>query len=152
MISIMWANHKQSEIQMVKKIAQEHVPATAFIDGKRNFLPEKKNYYKILPDCNPNDQENSHKLKIATASSKNRKMNLHLKMKLTANASWFRLCEPNITNLKSKWPRKKAQAQVLTTDFIEGERTLLPEMNIYYKILPLDHNCNSNDQEHTHKL
>ena len=56
------------------------------------FLQE--NYsYKILPvhhHCNPNDQQNSHKLQIRTASSKNRKMNFRLEIKLTVNSSWFR--------------------------------------------------------------
>ena len=57
---------------------------------ERNLLPEKR-YYKILPDCNPNDQENSHKLQIWTASSKNRKMNFRLEIKLTVNSSGFRV-------------------------------------------------------------
>ena len=81
-----------------------------------------------------NNQEILHKLKIWTASSKNRKMNFHLKMKLTVNAGWFWLCELNISNLKSKWSREIAQAQVLKTEL--RERNLLPEINIYFKILP----------------
>ena len=90
--------------------------------------------YKILPvhryhDCNPNDQENSHKLRIRKASSKNRKMNFHLEIKQTVNSSWFRVAMwPKHNNLKSKWSREKAQAQVLTTSFIDKERNLLPEI------------------------
>jgi len=50
--------------------------------------------------------------------------------------------------MKSKWSRKIAQAQVLTTAFIDGERNLLPEKKIDYKILPVVHyDCNPNDQE-----
>ena len=33
----------------------------------------------------------------------------------------------NINNLKSEWSREIAQAQDLTTAFIDGERNLLPE-------------------------
>ena len=58
--------------------------------------------------CNPNDQENSHKLKIWTVFSKNRKTNFRLQIKLVMNSSWFWLCEPKINNLKSKWSRKLA--------------------------------------------
>ena len=46
--------------------------------------------------------------------------------KLTVNSSCFRLCEPKMNNLKSKWSRELAQAQVPTTAFIDGERNLLP--------------------------
>ena len=38
------------------------------------------------------------------------------------NSSWFRQCEPNINNLTSNWSREKAEAQVLTTSFIDGEK------------------------------
>ena len=77
---------------------------------------------------------------------------LHQKMKLRVNASRFRLCESNINNLKSKWSREIPQAQVLTTAFTDGERNLLPKIILFYKILPVHHDCNSNDQEHLHKL
>ena len=85
---------------------------------ERNLLPEIKKYYKILPvhhDCNPNDQEHSHKLQTQAASSKIRKMNFQFKIQLTVNSSWFQLCEPNINNLKAKWSREIAQAQNLNS-------------------------------------
>ena len=71
-------------------------------------------------DCNPNDQANLHKLQIRRTPSKIRKMQFHLEVKLTVNSSLFGLCEPNINNLKSKRSRDIAQAQVLTTAFIDG--------------------------------
>ena len=40
------------------------------------------------------------------------------------------LCEPNINNLKSKLSREIAQAQVLKSAFIDGERNFLPELNV----------------------
>ena len=64
----MWAKDKQSEIQMVKEISTSK--------GKFQQLPslmEEKfaSLNKIVPvhhGCNPNDQENLHRLKIPTAS------------------------------------------------------------------------------------
>ena len=91
--------------------------------GEKKCFLKQSFYYKILPvhhDCNPNNQDNSHKLQIWTASSKNRKVNFHLDIKLTVNSWWFRLCEPNINNLKYKWSRKIA--------FIDGERNFLPKI------------------------
>ena len=101
------------------EIAQEQVPNTTLIDGRDICFLKKKNY-KILPDCNPKDEQNSHYIKILRAYSKNRKMNFHLEIKLTVNSSWFQLCEPRINTLKSKWSRELAHAQVPTTDLING--------------------------------
>ena len=80
-------------------------------------------------------------------------MNLCREMKLKVNLSWFRLYELSINNLKSKWSREIAQAQDVTTAFIDEERNLLPEIKkIYNEILPVHHDCNPNDQENSHKL
>ena len=91
----MRAKHKQSEIQILKRnMAQGQVPTTALIDRREMCFLKQNFYYKILPvhhDCNPNDQEILHELQIRTASSKNRKMNFCLEMKLTVNSSWFRV-------------------------------------------------------------
>ena len=85
---------------------------------------------KILPvhhGCNPSDPENLHKLKIGTAFSKKRKMNFGLEIKLRVNSFWFQLCEPKISNLKSKWFQKLAQEQIPTTNCLHWwERALLP--------------------------
>ena len=90
----MWAKAKQYGIQMVNEIlAQGQVPTTAFIDGREICFLKYKFSYEIPSvhhNCNPNDQQNSHKLQIRTASSKNRKMNFRLEIKLTVNSSWFR--------------------------------------------------------------
>ena len=89
----MWAKHKQSEIQMVKTNSTSASSNTCLYWWERNLLPKIKLYYKILPayhNSNLNDQKNSQKLQIWTASSKNRSSNFHLKIKLTVNSSWFR--------------------------------------------------------------
>jgi len=130
LISTMWAKDKQPEIQMVKRISTS-TSSNNWLHwwGEKFASWNKKIYYKILPlhhDCNPKDQENSHKLKIRTASSKNRKMNFRLEIKRTVNSSWFWLCEQQINNLKSKWSREWGQGQVPTTAFIDGERYLVP--------------------------
>ena len=121
----MWAKDKLSEIQMVKRMSTR-----ASSNNCLHWWGEKfASLNKILPvhhGCNPNGQEYSHKLKIRTASSKNRKMNFRLEIKRTVNSSWFWLCEPQINNLKSKWSREWGQGQVPTTAFIDGERILLP--------------------------
>ena len=70
----MWAKHKQSEIQMVKRNSTSASSNNCLYCWGEN-LPSwnKKKYYKLPPDCNPNDPENSHKLKIQTASQKIRR-------------------------------------------------------------------------------
>ena len=76
----MWAKDKQYEIQMVNDIS--------ICKGKFQQLPslmgEKfTSLNKILPvhhGCNLNGQEYSHKLKIWTAFSINRKMNFCLEI------------------------------------------------------------------------
>ena len=70
----MWAKDEQSEIQIVKEISA--------CKGKFQQLPSLMgrkivSLKKILPvhhGCNPTGLEYSHKLKIQTAFSKNRKM------------------------------------------------------------------------------
>ena len=118
----MWAKHNNLKYKLSRETAQEQVPTTAFIDEERICFLKLIFYHKILPDCNPNNQENSHKLQIRTTSSKIRTMNFHLEIKLTVNFSWFWLYEPNINNLESKWSREIAQAQVPTTAFIDGRK------------------------------
>ena len=112
---------------MVKEISTR-----ASSNNRLNWWWEKfSSLNKILlvhHDFNPNDQENLHKLKIQTAFSKNRKTNFCLKINLRVNSSWFRLCERKLNNLKSKWLRKLAQGQVLTTAFIDGERNWAPKI------------------------
>ena len=54
----MWAKHIQSEIEMAKRNTTRASSNITFIDWYRNLLQEIKIYYQILPDCNPNDQEN----------------------------------------------------------------------------------------------
>ena len=91
----MWAKHKQSEIQMVKRNSPSLSSKNCLHWWGEKFASwNKKKYYKMPPvyhDCKPNDQENSHKLQIRTAFSKNRKVNFCLKMKLAVNSSWFRV-------------------------------------------------------------
>ena len=69
------------------------------------------NKHLIVKDC----QTAIQMIKRVRTSSKfkqlppkNRKMNFHLKMKLTVNSPWLRLCEPNIKNLKSKWSKRNS--------------------------------------------
>ena len=89
----MWAKHDNLQSKWLREIAQVQVLTTAFIDGREICFLKYKFSYEILSvhhNCNPNDQQNSHKLQIRTASSKNRKMNFRLEIKLTVNSSWFR--------------------------------------------------------------
>ena len=62
----MWSKDTQSEIQMVKEISKR-----ANSNNCLHWWGEKfASLNKMLPvhhDCNPNDQEISHKLKIPTA-------------------------------------------------------------------------------------
>ena len=55
--------------------------------GREIFFLKKKLNYNVLPDCNPNDEENSHKLKIRAASSKNKKMNFRLEIQMVRRNS-----------------------------------------------------------------
>ena len=129
------------------------IPTTALI-LRENFpsqiktLPMQRRGKK-KKNCNRNDEIFLHKLKTGLGSSKNRKLNFHLAIKLTVNSSWFRLtlCEPKLNNLKSKWSRELPQAQGSTTAFIDGEK--FAAWNI---ILPVHHDCNPNDQANSHKL
>ena len=66
----MWAKHIQSEIEMAKRNTTRASSNIAFIDWYRNLLPEIKIYYQILPDCNPNDQENLISSNIEQLSQK----------------------------------------------------------------------------------
>ena len=83
LISTMWAKHKQSEIEMVKRNSTSASSNNCLHWWERNLLPEIKN------DCYSNHLKTSHKLQIRTASSKNRKMNFCLEIKLTVHSSWF---------------------------------------------------------------
>ena len=107
---------------------------------------------KILPDCNPNDEGNSHEFKIRTAF-------IWKKERWTSVLKWnWQWIYPDFNyvsqtnNLKSKWSSEIAEAQVLTTAFIVGERNSLPEIYIFYYLLPVHHDFNLNDQHNSHKL
>ena len=86
-------------------------------------------YTLLSCSCRLLDFQHLHKVKIWTASMKNRKLSSYFEIKLTVNHPDFDyICEPKINNLKSKWSRELVQAQVPTTAFINAERNLLPEI------------------------
>ena len=109
----MWAKHKQSEIRMVRRNSTNASSDNCLYRWGEKFTFWNK--FDLIntastPDCNPNDQENSHKLQIRTASSKNRKVNFCLELKLTVN--W------------SKWSRELAQGHVPITAFMMGREII----------------------------
>ena len=93
LISTIWAKHRQSEIQMVERTSTSASSNNCLHWWREKFASWNKNF--VIKYCQYtmtaifNDQENSHKLQ--TASSKNRKMNFRLEIKLTVNLSWFRV-------------------------------------------------------------
>ena len=90
-------------------------------------------------NCNPNDQENSHKLQIWTASSKNRKANFLSRTKTDSEI---------IQMVK----RISTRARSNNCLYWWGEKFGSLNKKIDYKILQLHHGCNPKDQENSHKL
>ena len=80
-------------------------------------------------------------------------MNFCLEIQLTVNSSGFRYAMgAKHKQSEIQMVKRKAQAQVLTTASIVGRRNLLPEIKKLFKILPVHHDCNPNDQENFHNL
>ena len=103
LILTMWATKKKSAIQMVKGMRTRASSDNCLHWWEEKFGSLNKNMdNKVLPlhhGCNPNDQENLHRLKIQTAFLKIRKMNLRLEI----NWQWIHSDLDNVSQSETIW-------------------------------------------------